>query len=123
MLVATGVAIVVSTADSYLLAPATSMVRDVYQRFMRPNASERIWFGSLGFAWWFWGLGALGLAFMSIGFFDVALFAVHDLRVRDYAGIVGGFVFASGEPAGGYGGFVGGGRGCVGLGGDWVFPG
>ncbi len=75
MLVATGVAIVVSTADSYLLAPATSMVRDVYQRFMRPNASERnlVWVSRVCVV--VLGVGALGLAFMSDRFFDVALFA------------------------------------------------
>ena len=34
-------AIVLSTAGSYLLAPATCLVRDIYQRFLRPDASER----------------------------------------------------------------------------------
>ncbi len=34
-------AIIVSTADSFLLVPATNLVRDIYQRFIHPNASER----------------------------------------------------------------------------------
>ncbi len=75
MLVATALAVVVSTADSYLLAPATSLVRDVYQRFGHPSASQaqlvrvsRICVVGLG-------LLALGLAFTSDRFFGVALFA------------------------------------------------
>ncbi len=41
LLVATMMAIVVSTADSFLLVPATNLTRDVYQRFISPDASER----------------------------------------------------------------------------------
>jgi solute:Na+ symporter, SSS family len=40
LLVATMMAIVVSTADSFLLVPATNLTRDVYQRFLNPLASE-----------------------------------------------------------------------------------
>ncbi|MEM7309421.1 MAG: sodium:solute symporter family protein [Planctomycetota bacterium] len=75
LLVGTAVAIVVSTADSYLLSPSTSLVRDVYQRFVAPDASEqrtvlagRIFVVVLG-------LIALALAFTSDAFFGVALFA------------------------------------------------
>jgi len=41
LLVATMMAIVVSTADSFLLVPATNLTRDVYQRFIAPGAPER----------------------------------------------------------------------------------
>ncbi|MEX0980082.1 MAG: sodium:solute symporter family protein [Gemmatimonadota bacterium] len=41
LLVATMMAIIVSTADSFLLVPATNLTRDVYQRFLSPKASER----------------------------------------------------------------------------------
>ena len=41
VLVATMMAIVVSTADSFLLIPATNLTRDVYQRFLKPDASDR----------------------------------------------------------------------------------
>jgi Na+/proline symporter len=37
LLVATMMAIVVSTADSFLLVPATNLTRDVYQRFITPH--------------------------------------------------------------------------------------
>lgn len=41
LLVATMMAIVVSTADSFLLVPATNLTRDVYQRYIGRDASER----------------------------------------------------------------------------------
>jgi SSS family solute:Na+ symporter/sodium/proline symporter len=41
LVLAATVAVVVSTADSFLLVPATNVVRDVYQRFLAPRASER----------------------------------------------------------------------------------
>ncbi len=41
LLLAAIVAIIVSTADSFLLVPATNLVRDVYQRFVNPRATER----------------------------------------------------------------------------------
>ena len=41
LLVSTMMAIIVSTADSFLLIPATNLTRDVYQRYMNINAEER----------------------------------------------------------------------------------
>ena len=41
VLMTTIMAIIVSTAISYLLVPATAIVRDVYQRFINPQAPER----------------------------------------------------------------------------------
>jgi len=34
------VAVIVSTADSFLLVPATNIMRDIYQRFINPKASQ-----------------------------------------------------------------------------------
>ncbi len=75
MLMATVIAIVVSTADSFLLAPSTSFVRDVYKRFLRPQASEAnvVFLGRVVVV--IFGFVALGLAFTSDNFFEVALFA------------------------------------------------
>jgi SSS family solute:Na+ symporter/sodium/proline symporter len=42
VLVATMMAIIVSTADSFLLVPATNLTRDVFQRLIYPDASERL---------------------------------------------------------------------------------
>ncbi len=41
LLVSTMMAIIVSTADSFLLIPATNLTRDVYQRYINSGASER----------------------------------------------------------------------------------
>lgn len=35
------VAIIVSTADSFLLVPSTNIMRDIYQRFINPKASQK----------------------------------------------------------------------------------
>ena len=75
MLMATIVAIIVSTADSFLLAPSTSFVRDVWKRFYRPNAGNKevVLLGRIIVV--LFGISALGLAFTSKKFFEVALFA------------------------------------------------
>ena len=41
LLVSTMMAIIVSTADSFLLIPATNLTRDVYQKHLNPRASEK----------------------------------------------------------------------------------
>ena len=41
LLVSTMMAIIVSTADSFLLIPATNLTRDVYSRYINPGASEK----------------------------------------------------------------------------------
>lgn len=75
LIVGTAVAVVVSTADSYLLSPATSLVRDLYQRFLRPSAEDRevVLVGRVVVV--VLGLVALFLATLSEEYFDVALFA------------------------------------------------
>lgn len=40
LLLAGGVAIILSTADSFLLAPSTSFIKDIYQKFFRKNAKQ-----------------------------------------------------------------------------------
>lgn len=41
ILVSTMMAIIVSTADSFLLIPATNLTRDVYQKYINKNATEK----------------------------------------------------------------------------------
>ena len=41
LLVSTMMAIIVSTADSFLLIPATNLTRDVYSRYINPTATEK----------------------------------------------------------------------------------
>jgi SSS family solute:Na+ symporter/sodium/proline symporter len=40
-LLAAIVAIIISTANSFLLVPATNVVRDIYQRFINPDLSDK----------------------------------------------------------------------------------
>jgi SSS family transporter len=69
ILLAGGVAILLSTADSFLLAPATSFVKDIYQKFFRKNAKqgELILVSRLAVI----GLGIF--AYMQISFFKSVL--------------------------------------------------
>jgi solute:Na+ symporter, SSS family len=58
LLLAAAVAIVLSTGNTFLLVPSTNVSRDVYERFINPNASEKrklsvqrafvVLFGALG---------------------------------------------------------------------------
>jgi len=75
LLLATIVAVIVSTADSYLLVPGTCVVRDLYQRFLRPDASERELVGASRGAVVLLGVAAWGLTHLSDRFLAVALYA------------------------------------------------
>jgi SSS family transporter len=78
VMMTTIVGIIISTADSYLLVPATTLMRDIYQTYINPNANEkRVVLLSR--------LLVLGLGFLayivsiefakSAGFFERALYA------------------------------------------------
>jgi len=41
LLICASVAIITSTGNSFLLAPSTNLTRDIYQRFVRPDASDK----------------------------------------------------------------------------------
>ncbi len=41
LLIAAGVAIILSTANTFLMTPSTSIARDLYQRFINPSAGDR----------------------------------------------------------------------------------
>ncbi len=41
LLLGAGMAIIFSTANTFLMVPSTNMARDIYQRFLKPDASER----------------------------------------------------------------------------------
>jgi len=41
IMITTIVGIIISTADSYLLIPATTLVKDIYLKYLHPKASER----------------------------------------------------------------------------------
>lgn len=75
LLLGTVVAVVVSTADSYLLSPSSAVVRDLYQQFVEPGMSPRKAVLVSRVVVVLLGAVALGLAFTSDRFFEVALFA------------------------------------------------
>jgi SSS family solute:Na+ symporter/sodium/proline symporter len=41
LLLGAGMAIIFSTANTFLITPSTNMTRDIYQRFLRPGATEK----------------------------------------------------------------------------------
>lgn len=75
LLLAVILAIIVSTADSFLLVSSTCLVRDVYQRFVRPDASEirLVWVSRVTVV--VVGLWAFGQSQLSDEFLSVALYA------------------------------------------------
>lgn len=75
LMLTTIMAIVLSTAGSYLLSPATALVRDVYQRFLNPKASERSLVILLRILVVGLGLAAYFLSTLSDEFLSVALLA------------------------------------------------
>ena len=75
LLAATILAIIVSTADSYLLTSATALVRDVYQRFLKPAATEAELLRAARVLVLVCAVVALALSFTSERYFRVAFFA------------------------------------------------
>jgi len=75
VMLTTIMAIVISTAISYLLVPATSLMRDIYQRFINPKASERKIVVLSRLLVILLGIIAFGVSQLSDKFFKVALYA------------------------------------------------
>ena len=75
LMLTTIMAIILSTAGSYLLAPASCLIRDIYQRFIRPEASERSLVAFLRLTTVVLGIAAFGLSTLSDEFLSVALHA------------------------------------------------
>jgi Na+/proline symporter len=78
IMMTTIVGIIISTADSYLLVPATTLMRDIYLNYINPNADEkkivflsRVLVLILGIVAY---IVSLGFA-KSAGFFERALYA------------------------------------------------
>lgn len=75
LLIAAILAIIVSTADSFLLSSSSALVRDVYQRFMNRGASEAQLLRVSRVAVCALAAVGLWLAFDDSGFFEIALYA------------------------------------------------
>ncbi len=100
LLIATIVAVIVSTADSYLLAPSSALVRDVYHRFLKPDATGRELVRASRLVVVALGLIALALAFTSDNFFRVALFAYTIYGVGITPSLIGAFLWKRGNSCG-----------------------
>jgi Na+/proline symporter len=75
LMLTTIMAIILSTAGSYLLAPASCLIRDIYQRFISPQASERSLVVFLRLTTVVLGIVAYGLSTLSDEFLSVAFYA------------------------------------------------
>ncbi|HSE40326.1 MAG TPA: sodium:solute symporter family protein [Acidobacteriota bacterium] len=75
LLLTTIMAIVLSTAIAYLLAPSTVLVRDIYQRFINPQASEKsiVWLSRVVVV--LLGVVAYWMSRQSREFLSVAMYA------------------------------------------------
>lgn len=73
LLLSAVIAIIISTADSFLLVPATNLSHDLYQKYLRPNASQRELLTVCRI-----GVLVLGLlAFLMVSYFDSILSAAY----------------------------------------------
>ncbi len=100
-LLAAIVAVIVSTADSFLLVPSTNIMRDIYQRFINPNVSQRrmVLYSRIVVI-------VLGLiAFLQVRFFTtvlaMALYAYTMYGVGITPATLAAFVWKRATPAGG----------------------
>lgn len=100
VLLACVLAIVVSTADSYLLACSSSFVRDVYQRFVRRDATERELLFAARVIVVLLTLPAIGLATSDDDFFRLALFAYTIYGVGITPPLVAALFWPRATPAG-----------------------
>jgi SSS family solute:Na+ symporter len=101
LLLAALAAVIVSTADSFLLTPASNLVHDVWRRFVRPQTSER------AAVWLLRGVvGALGVwAWLQVQFFpdvlQAALYAYTMYGAGVTPAVLGAFFWKRATPWGG----------------------
>ncbi len=95
------VAVIVSTADSFLLVPATNIMRDIYQRFINPNVGQKrlLIYSRLTVV-------LLGIfAYVQVRFFtkvlEMALYAYTMYGVGITPALMGAFFWKRATPAGG----------------------
>jgi len=101
ILLAAIVAVIVSTADSFLLVPSTNIMRDIYQRFINPDVSQKrmVLYSRLVVI-------ALGIvAFIQVKFFTtvlaMALYAYTMYGVGITPATLAAFFWKRATPAGG----------------------
>jgi len=101
VLLAAIVAVIVSTADSFLLVPATNVMRDIVQRFIQPDISQKkmVFYSRVVVIL----LGAV--AFLQVQFFEkvleMALYAYTMYGVGITPAVMAAFFWKRATPAGG----------------------
>jgi Na+/proline symporter len=108
LLVATILAVIVSTADSYLLSSSSALLRDVYQRFVSPQADDRQLLRVARLLVMLCTLVALGMAFLGEGFFEVAFFAYTVYGVGITPVLLAALFWRRATPVGAIGGMLAG---------------
>ncbi|MBI2067228.1 MAG: sodium:solute symporter family protein [Deltaproteobacteria bacterium] len=108
VLMTTILAIIMDTATSYLLAPATSLVQDIYHRFFDRSASARkiVWMSRLFVV--LLGLLAYALSTLSDEFLSVALYAYTIYGTGITPALVAAFVWKRATTAGALSSMIGG---------------
>jgi SSS family solute:Na+ symporter/sodium/proline symporter len=102
------VAVIVSTADSFLLVPSTNIMRDIYQRFINPNLPQRrvVLYSRITVVI----LG--GVAFVQVRFFEkvleMALYAYTMYGVGITPAVMAAFFWKRATVAGGVSSIAGG---------------
>ncbi len=101
LLLAGAVAIIFSTATTFLLVPSTSLARDIYQRFVNPDASDSLMIRVQRLAM----VGLAGAAFVITTWFrsilDMALYAYTMVGAAVTPTLLAAFLWRRATPAGG----------------------
>ncbi len=115
VLLASAVAIVLSTGNTFLLVPSTNVSRDIYQRFVNPDASERSKLNvQRVFVVLFGGLGLVLLTqFESV--LAMALYAYSLVGASLTPALLAAFLWKRVTPAGGVACIAGGLAGIIGV--------
>ena len=115
VLLAAAVAIVLSTGSTFLLVPSTNASRDIYQRFINPNASEKALVGvQRVFIFIFGGLGLLLLTqFTTV--LEMALYAYSLVGASLTPALLAAFLWKRVTPSGGVACIAGGLGSIVGI--------
>ena len=108
ILLAAAVAIVLSTGNSFLLIPSTNVTRDIYQRFINPDASEKAMLRLQRAAIVLFGFGALALITQFDTVLAMALYAYSLVGASLTPALLAAFLWKRVTPAGGVACILGG---------------
>jgi len=100
LLLAAACAVVVSTGNNYLLSPATTVMRDIYQRFINPQASQRRMLILSKIVVLVLGVVAFILAMYLTSVLDMAFFAYTIYGVAITPALIGAFLWKRANTAG-----------------------